>query len=93
MIKQSYKLVAVLGNIDSDCLEEKEDRKKIAKEAEYHRKNKSEQKHMREDDERSKIIQTCEFLVHSVLEFGMDHIKNLKVRYLRVLLRYHFVGI
>ena len=29
-------------------------------------------------------------MVYSVLTFGMDHINNLKVKELRVLLRYHF---
>ena len=32
----------------------------------------------------------CEILVCSVLSFGMDHINNLKVKDLMVLLRYHF---
>ena len=36
------------------------------------RKKKSEQKQMRYDDERLKGIETCELLVHSVLEFGTD---------------------
>ena len=54
------------------------------------RKKKSEQKQMRYDDERLKGIETCELLVHSVLEFGTDHINNLKVKDLRVLLHYHF---
>ena len=59
-------------------------------EAEYQRKNKSEQNQMREDYERSKGLKTCEFLLRSVFEFGMDHIKNLKVKELRMLLHYHF---
>ena len=59
-------------------------------EEEDHRKNKSEQKQMRDDDERLKGIETCEVLVCSVLEFGTDHINNLKVKDLRVLLHYHF---
>ena len=29
-------------------------------------------------------------MVRSVLEFGMDHINNLKVKNLRVILCYHF---
>ena len=59
-------------------------------EEEDHRKNKSEQKQMRDDDERLKGIETCEVLVCSVLAFGTDHINNLKVKDLRVLLHYHF---
>ena len=37
-----------------------------------------------------KVIDTCEVLVCSVLEFGMDHINNLKLEDLRVILHYHF---
>ena len=33
---------------------------------------------------------SCEALARSVLTFGMDHINTLKVKELRVLLRYHF---
>ena len=60
--------------------------------AEYQRDNKYEQKHRREyeDDKRSYGIQTCEVLINSVLEFGMDHIKNLKVKDLRGVIHYHF---
>ena len=35
-------------------------------------------------------IESCEALVCSVLTFGMDHINNLKVKELQVLLCYHF---
>ena len=49
-------------------------------EAEYQRKKKSEKKQMREDGDRLKGIVTCEVLAHSVLEFDMDHINNLKVK-------------
>ena len=45
---------------------------------------------MKEDDYRLKGIETCGVLVCSVLEFGMDHINNIKVKELRVLLKYHF---
>ena len=45
---------------------------------------------MIDDEKRLKGIETCEVLVWLVLEFGMDHINNLKFRDLRVLLRYHF---
>ena len=45
---------------------------------------------MREDDKRLKGLETCEFLICSVSAFGMDHINNLKVNDLRVLLCYHF---
>ena len=45
---------------------------------------------MRDDNERLKIVETCEVLVLLVLAFGMDHINDLKVTDLRVLLHYHF---
>ena len=35
---------------------------------------------MRDDDDRSKGLETFEVLVCSVLAFGMDHINNLKVK-------------
>ena len=57
---------------------------------EGHRRKQSEHNQMREDYERSKGLKTCEFLLRSVFEFGMDHIKNLKVKELRMLLHYHF---
>ena len=44
---------------------------------------------MRDDDERLKGLETCEVLVSSVLAFVIDHINNLKVKDLRVILRYH----
>ena len=54
------------------------------------RKKKSEHRYTRDDDERLKYLETCEVLVCSVLSFDMDHINNLKVKGLRVLLSYHF---
>ena len=59
-------------------------------EAEDQRKNKFEQKQMTDDEERLKGLETCKVLVRSVSDFRMDHINNLKVNNLRVLLRYHF---
>ena len=59
-------------------------------EAEYQRREKYEQKQMRYDNERLKVLETCKFLVCSDLIFGMDHINVLKVKYLRVLLCYHY---
>ena len=59
-------------------------------EAEDQSNKKSEQKQTRDDDERLKGLETCEVLVHSVLEFGMYHINNLKLEDIRVLLHYHF---
>ena len=59
-------------------------------ESENQRKNKAVHNRMREEKDRSEGIQTCTVLVHSVLAFDMDHTKNLKVKDLKVLLRYYF---
>ena len=90
MINQENQLVSVLCDIEYGHLGEKEDRKKRTMEEEDKRNNKYEQKHMRDDGERLKGLETCEVLVCSVLAFGMDHINNLKVKDLRVLFCYHF---
>ena len=58
--------------------------------AEDQKNKKYEHKQMRDDDESLKCIDNGEVSVRSVLAFGMDHINNLKVKDLRVLLRYHF---
>ena len=50
------------------------------------RKNKSEQKHIRDDDEWLKGFETCEVLVFSVLTFGIDNINSLKLKEVRVFL-------
>ena len=42
------------------------------------------------DEERLKGLETCGVLVCSFLGFFVDHINNLKVKDLRVFLRYHF---
>ena len=42
-----------------------------------------------EDEERSKGIQNFEVLDFLVLEFGMDHIENIKVKDLKVLICYY----
>ena len=87
MIKQSNKLASVLCDIESDRLGAKEDKKDEAMEEEDKRKKNSEHNQMRDDDKRLKGLETCGVLVCSVLEFGMDHINNLKVKDLGVLLR------
>ena len=76
--------------MDSNHLGTKENRKWRAMEVEDHEKKKSEQKQMMDYYERLEGLETCEVLVCSVLEFGMDHINNLKVKGLSVLLCYHF---
>ena len=47
---------------------------------------------MEEEDQRSykNVIETFEFLVHSVLAFGIYHINNLKLKEIRVMICYHF---
>ena len=54
------------------------------------RKKKYKQKHTRDNEKRLKGLETCEVLVRSVLVFSMDQINNLKVKDLRVIIRYHF---
>ena len=58
--------------------------------AEYQRNNKYKQKQMGNDFKRLKVLESCEVLVCSVFEFGMDLINNLKLKDIRVLLHYHF---
>ena len=64
MIKQPNKLLYIIGDIEYDRLGEKEDRRKIATEAEYQRNNKSEQKKVRQNRKRLKGLETCEVMVH-----------------------------
>ena len=90
MIKQANEFAFVLCDIEYERLGAKEDGKKRATEAEDHRKKKSEQKQMRDYEERLKGNDTFEVLVNSVFAFGMYYINNLKVKDLRVLLRYNF---
>ena len=59
-------------------------------EKEDHIKKKYKQKQMRYYTKRLKVIDIFEVLVRLVLEFGMYHINNLKVKELRVLLHYNF---
>ena len=40
--------------------------------------------------DRLRVLNSCEALVHSVLTFGIDHINNLKVKEVWMLLCYHF---
>ena len=71
-------------------MREKEEKKKKSTEVEENRRQKSEEKQVRENEERLRGIEICEALVCSVLTIGMDCINKLKVKDLRVLLRYHF---
>ena len=67
-----------------------EDKKRRATEAEENRRQKYEEKQVRENEDRFRGLESCEALVCSVLTLGMDHTNILKVKELRVLLRYHF---
>ena len=51
---------------------------------------KSEEKQVRENKDRLKGLESCEALFSPVFTFGMDHINNLKVKELFVILRCHF---
>ena len=89
MIKQENLLASVPCDIEYDRLGEKEERKKIFLDSDYHRNNKAEKGYMRDDYRSPKGLQTCEFLVCSVLACGMYHNKNLKAKELKVLLHYY----
>ena len=65
-------------------------RKKKATEVEDNRRHKSEEKQIRENKDKLRGLESCEALVRSVLTFGIYHINILKVKELRVILRYHF---
>ena len=59
-------------------------------EAEENRRRKSEEKQVKENEYRLRFLESCESLVRSILTVGIDHINILKVKELRVLLRYRF---
>ena len=59
-------------------------------EVDENRRHKSEEKHIRQNKDRLRVLESCEDLVHSVFTIGMDHINNLMVKGLWVLLHYHF---
>ena len=60
-------------------------------EVEDNRRQKYEEKQVRENEDKLRGIESCEALVRSVLMFGMDHINILKVSELWVILCYHLV--
>ena len=59
-------------------------------EVEENSRQKSEEKQVRENEDKLRGLENCEALVRSLLKFGMDHINTLKVKELRVILRYQF---
>ena len=71
-------------------MRENEEKKKRAAEFEENRRQKYEEKQVTENEYKLRGFESCEALVRSVLTFGMDHINILKVKELRVLLRYQF---
>ena len=85
-IRQANKLASVPCDLESDQTREKEEKKKIVTEAEENIRRKSEEKQVRENEDRLRGLESCETLVCSVLTFGMDHINNLKVKELQVIL-------
>ena len=88
--RQENKLASVLCDLESDSMRENEDNKKISMEADENISQKYEEKQVREKKDRLRGIESCEYLDCYVLTFGMDHINNLKVKDIWVLLRYHF---
>ena len=77
--------------MESDLIRDKEEeKKKIATEVEENRRQKYEEKQVRENEDKLRGLESCESLARSVLIFGMDHINNLKFKEIRVILRYHF---
>ena len=59
-------------------------------EVEEDRRQKYEEEQVRENKDRLRGLESCEALVHSILTIGMDNINNLRVKYIQVLLCYHF---
>ena len=90
MIKKAKKLASDLCDIVSDLLSTRGESKKRVTEAEDQRKKKYGQKQRREDNERSKDIHNVVVYVHSFFSFGMYHIKNLKVKDIRLTLVWNF---
>ena len=90
LIRQANKLASVMCDLESDRIRDKEERNKKATEVEDNRRQKYEEKQIRENEDKLRGLESCEALVRSVLTFFMDHINTLKVKELRVILRYHF---
>ena len=67
-----------------------EEKKNRATQVEENRRQKSEDKKVTENEDKLRGLDSCEALVCSILIFDMDHINNLKVKELWVLLRYYF---
>ena len=61
-------------------MREKEEKKKRDTLVEENRRQKSEDKHVRENECRLRGIDSCEAFVCSVLTFGMDHINIYQIQ-------------
>ena len=57
---------------------------------EKNRRQKSEDKQVKKNEDKFRGLESCESWVSSILTFDSDHIKTLKVKELRVLLCYQF---
>ena len=71
-------------------MREKDENKKKETEYDKNRRHKSEEMQVREKEYRLIGIESFKVLVRYVLTFGMDHINNLKVKDLRVIICYQF---
>ena len=89
-IRQAKTFAYVLCDLESDTIIEKQDKKKRVMEAEENRRQKYEQKHGRENEDRLRGPDRCEALVCSVLTFGMYHINKTRFKEILVFLFYHF---
>ena len=61
-------------------MKETEEKNKRGANVEENRRQKSEEKQVRENEDRFRVLESCEALVHSVLTIDMDHINKLKTR-------------
>ena len=89
-VKQSNKMASIMCDLESDCMREREEENKRGMEADENRSRKSEEKQVRGKKDRLRVLDRCEYLVCSVLTFGMNNINYLKLKELRVILRYYF---
>ena len=73
-------MASVLCDLESDRIRDKEEKKKKATEVEDNRRQKSEKKQIRENEDKLRGLESCEALVPSVLTFGVYHINTLCIR-------------
>ena len=68
LIRQADKLQSVLCDLESDKIREKDENKKRATKVEEKRRKKSEQNQVRENEDKSRGLESCEAFVRSVLK-------------------------